>query len=49
MDTENIVYDYDPNISVIYGSPELITTAIIAETDLLVGVEEINRCKILKL
>jgi len=34
MDTENIVYDYDPNISVIHGSPESTTTATItAERD----------------
>jgi hypothetical protein len=49
MDTENIVYDYDPNISVIHGSLESTTTAIIVEIDLLVGVKKINRGKILKL
>jgi hypothetical protein len=37
MDTENIVYEYDPNISVIHGSSKSTTTAITAEIDLLVG------------
>jgi len=49
MDTENIIYDYDPNINVIHGSPESITVTTIAPADLLDGIEELIQGIIVKL